>query len=151
MGSRKKTSSGRSSSSSKLPDDPVYLADHCLGGKLIVDRMSVVGETVHRLVDILPEDAPDTAVIDEVARRGWVLLTRDKRIRRRPIERNAVLNSRIAVFLAPGGTGEVIADAIVKARHRVRQWLLKHDRPLISRIGADGRLTVVDDFHDEES
>ena len=67
--------------------------------------------------------------------------------------RRAVLNSKIVVFLAPGGkslTGEMVADAIVRARHRMRQWLLKYDRPFIARISPDGRLTMVDDFHADE-
>lgn len=95
---------------------------------MIVDRMSAVGEEAHRLVEILPEHSPDPIVIAEVANRGWVFITRDKRIRRRPIERNAVLNSKLAVFLAPGGTGETVADAIVNARHRMGLWLAKYKR-----------------------
>lgn len=114
---------------------------------MIVEALAAVGVEAHRLVEILAEDSADTAVFAEVAKRGWVLLTRDKRIRRRPNERSAIVNSRIVVFLAPGGkslTGLQVAEAIVKARHRMAQWLERYDPPFVARISVDGRLDIVE-------
>lgn len=37
-----------------------------------------------------PQDTPDSDLIQDVARRGWPLVTRDKRIRRRLAEVNAI-------------------------------------------------------------
>jgi len=37
--------------------------------------------------DHFPPDAPDTAWLQVVGERRWVVLTKDERIRRRPLER----------------------------------------------------------------
>lgn len=52
----------------------------------------------------VPAGAPDTAWLPIVGRAGLVVLTRDKRIRSRPIERQALLHHGVrACFLASGG------------------------------------------------
>lgn len=45
------------------------------------------------------EDTPDVTWIAEVSRRGWVILTHDKRLRYRPHERKVIMESGAACFV----------------------------------------------------
>src|SRR5205085_2874523 len=60
------------------------------------------GLTVHTLAEVYGEQAAqeteDTAWIALAAPRGWVVLTKDDRIRRRPAERQAIEDGKVRVF-----------------------------------------------------
>jgi hypothetical protein len=43
--------------------------------------------------DHFAPDAPDAVWLRVVGERGWVVLTKDERIRRRPLEREALLTA----------------------------------------------------------
>ena len=60
--------------------------------------------------------APDTEDIDwlpEVGRKGWVVVTGDRRIAKKPPERKALEEANvIAIFMAKGFTGKHIFDLV---------------------------------------
>jgi hypothetical protein len=65
-----------------------FFLDRSLG-KLTAERLREAGPVVHLIADFYPDDAQkieDADWIAEGCRRGWVLLTKDKRIRYRPNE-----------------------------------------------------------------
>lgn len=48
------------------------------------------------------QDAPDTEWLPVVGQRGWVLLTKDKKIRSNALERSAPQQGTIAAFMLGG-------------------------------------------------
>jgi hypothetical protein len=82
--------SARSRMSSDKP--PEFFFDRSLGrrsAQLLVD----VGWIIHMIADHYPDDAahvPDVAWIEEGCSKGWVLLTKDQRIRYRSHELGAL-------------------------------------------------------------
>ena len=62
--------------------------------------------------NLFKPDCPDVDWLPEVARNKWVLLTKDKGIRRRPIERQALLIPGARSFILTAGemTGQEIAE-----------------------------------------
>lgn len=73
----------------------VWWFDRCLG-KQLPTRMAELGADVRRYGDLYPDDPakPDIDWIPEVTARGWVIVTKDKNIRRDAAERNVLLNAR---------------------------------------------------------
>jgi PIN like domain len=67
----------------------------------------------------VPAGAADTAWLPVIGEAGLVVLTRDKRIRSRPLERQALLNSGVrACFLTSGGS----LDLFSQLRLWLRYW-----------------------------
>jgi hypothetical protein len=76
---------------------PEFFLDRSLGKETAI-RLRNAGWRVHTLADVYPDDAqdiPDEEWIAEGARRGWNLLTKDKRITYRGHELAAVYGGRL--------------------------------------------------------
>ena len=79
----------------------------------------------------------------EVGERGWVVLTRDTRIRFHPNEQRALLASNLRLFSVqtkrgPGGrrgvTGEEMANLIIGHIKAIARIIAKHRGPFIAGI-----------------
>jgi hypothetical protein len=70
----------------KLPELFVYFVDRSLGGRIVVDALRAAGETAHAHDEHFAADTPDADWLSEVGKRGWVVLTKDKEIRRNQLE-----------------------------------------------------------------
>jgi hypothetical protein len=90
----------------------------------------------------LPSSSSTTAI----AAKGWAILTKDKRIRRREIERDAINESRAGAFIltASGLGGDAIAEAFARTLPRmVRIWNTRA-RPFVAMVSAQGAVTVIE-------
>ena len=95
----------RSRPSSGRPRDlgpPEFLVDRSLSQVLLPAELRQAGLVVHTLAEVYGEQAaqetPDTEWIALAAQRGWVVLTKDDHIRRRPAERQAIEHGKVRVF-----------------------------------------------------
>lgn len=66
--------------------------DRNLGTRLPT-ALRLVGQVLHYHDEVFPQTAVDTEIIARVAHEDWVLVTRDKKIRRRPAEVAAIRTS----------------------------------------------------------
>jgi predicted nuclease of predicted toxin-antitoxin system len=73
---------------------------------------------------------PDPEIFAAVAERGWVLVTRDKKIRRKPHERAAYLATGIGVFIYTGSAERTLDEQML---HVLRTM------PEMERIAARAR------------
>jgi hypothetical protein len=97
----------------------------------------------------LVESGFDEATTDEawlpiVAARGWVILTKDKRISRRPLERQAIINAGAAAFVLTGGDmrGVDVAEAFARALPTMIRCWRKRARPFLATVSAAGAVTM---------
>src|SRR5262245_254483 len=115
-----------------MSDRPIFYVDRCLG-KAVPRALQEAGARVEIHDDHFAKDAEDEVWIPEVARRGWVILTKDKNIRRTPGEREAALTANARIFTLSSGNmrGEVMAALFVtrlpdlekrRPRSRPRLW-----------------------------
>jgi hypothetical protein len=81
-----------------LPE-PVLFLDECLGSTDVPRVLREKGIRVEFMRDHFGLSTPDADWLREVGRRGWVVLTKDQRIRRRQAEFQALLE---AVVLEDG-------------------------------------------------
>ena len=129
----------------KLREPFVYFVDRSLGRNVVVEALRAAGETAHAHDDHFEIDAPDTAWLAEVTRRGWVVLTKDKNIRRNEVERTAIVNAGAACFmLGRGGlSGATMGRVFVEALPRVRRVLRRYDAPLGASVNLLGQLRLL--------
>jgi hypothetical protein len=124
---------------------PTFFIDRCLGQGDVVIALRELGETVEVHDAHFDIDCPDEVWLTEVSKRGWVILTKDKRVRRRPAELAALRESMAAVFVltAGGMSGSAMAAAFTAALPRMNRLLRTHTRPLVAAVSSHGTLTVV--------
>ena len=94
--------SKRSSGRQPAAAQPEFLIDRSLGRLEVAMALRSAGLTVRTLADVYGEEAAqeteDTEWIRLAAERGWIVLCKDDRIRRRPAERDALTDGMVRVF-----------------------------------------------------
>jgi len=90
--------------------------------------------------DHFADDADDETWITEVGKRGWVVLTKDKAIRTRPVELQAVEAAKVRMFRLSGGnmTGDEMARVFLNNRTNMGRFIKNHAPPFIARVSARG-------------
>jgi hypothetical protein len=102
----------------KLREPFAYFVDRSLGRRVVAEALQAAGETAHAHDDHFDVNAPDTVWLAEVTRRGWVVLTKDKNIRRNEIERTVIVDAGAACFML--GRGDVSGRWGVSLSRRFR-------------------------------
>jgi hypothetical protein len=92
------------------------------------------------------EEISDEFWIREVTRRGWVIVTRDGRIRRNPLERLAFVEAGARVFNVVNGSATAlqVAEAFRKARPAIERILANQRGPFIAGLSLNGKVTFLD-------
>jgi len=92
-----------------------------------------------------PQNALDEDWLTEVGRRGWIVLTKDDRIRYRPAELEAYRRNKVRVFIF--GSGEMkaqeMADAFVRALPKISRLVRNKPAPFFARISRIGLVTLL--------
>lgn len=104
-------------------------------GKRFPAILRSAGISVEGHGDHFRDDAKDEDWIVEVGKRGWAVVTRDKRIRYKPNELAAVKTAGIAMFVLSGKAPHaVLAQNFVNTIDRVEAFVFKHERPFIAKV-----------------
>lgn len=121
-----------------MADPLIYWVDRCLGKDIVPAALRAAGVSVTTYADLYPGDATvaDHIWIPEVTARGWVILTKDKNIRRAPIEiaalRNA--NARYVCLSAGNMRGDEQAACLVHHWKTIDSVVLHKPVPLIVSV-----------------
>lgn len=87
----------------RLADPFTFFVDRSLGGVFVAAAIRQAGLKVVVHDDEFEPDARDVDWLREVGRRGWVVLTKDARIRTNALERGALLSANVAAFMLGRG------------------------------------------------
>lgn len=128
----------------------VFYVDRCLGGKKLVKSLREMGVTVEAHDDHFPMDAQDQDWLPKVASWGWIVLTRDKMIGRRNLERLAVATSQASLFVLVIKEAHInkIIEAFTKALPEMIIFVEKNDSPFIAKVYSDGKVMAWQDSND---
>jgi hypothetical protein len=126
------------------PDARVYYLDANLDGPELVRRLRDAGMSCEPHRDHFAPDAEDEAWIPAIASRGWVIVTRDFAIRRRPNERDAWAAAGATVVMVRGDrlSAEDMARLLLAAHGhgRLDNYIAKRSPPMILYLNPDGQL-----------
>ena len=128
----------------KPPERPTIFLDRCLGTDDVAKALRACGVTVEVHDDHFKQDALDYHWLPVIARRGWVALTKDRRIKSRALERKTVIRERVAYFVLRGQNlkGAQMADAFCKALPRIERILRQYEPPIIATVTPSGHVKV---------
>lgn len=130
--------------SSKPLESINIFIDRSLGRK-IAEPLRKAGANVFLHDDYFAQDVVDEEWLAEVGTRGWIVLTKDKMIRRRTIEREALLNTNVKAFFFMSGNIPFaeVAQIIAKALPGMQKFIVKHEPPFIAGIYKDASVTMI--------
>ena len=104
--------------------EPEFFIDRSLG-KSIAEGLRAVGLTVHTMDSVYGEkqaqQLPDEVWLRDAGKKGWIVLTKDDAIRRRPSERDALTDAGVRVFCLTSAQlrGAEQTARFVDNRHRI--------------------------------
>lgn len=130
---------------SEPPDDFTFFIDRSLGKNAVASRLRAVGASVQIHDDHFAADAPDSTWLTSVGQRGWLVLTKDKRIQHRVIEQAAVTEASVCLFALSGGnlTGDEMGAVFARAHRRIIDVAQANRPPFIARVYKNGAVVVV--------
>ena len=113
-----------------------YFLDRDLGSKIFPSILQKAGIDVEIHVHHFIPDSPDEEWLPQVAARGWFVLSNDKGILRGEVQRSAVMQSGVGLFILVGGhvKAEEIAKNFVNTYSVVEKFATENKRPFIAKI-----------------
>jgi len=89
-----------------------------------------------------PPGTEDTVWLPFVGKHGWVLLTKDKKIRFNELEKSAIRRNRVREFYFASGnySGAEMADMLVAALRDMARFCRRYDPPFIASISKAGNV-----------
>lgn len=131
--------------STSLPELPVLFLDQMLGRRKVPDLLRQAGIKVEVHDDHFRQGTPDEVWLAEVGKRGWIVLTRDKRIRRRATELAALVKAKVGAFVLTSKDMDAvgIASAFINALPTIRRYAASQPRPFIATFTKSGDVKLI--------
>ncbi len=126
------------------PESIVFFLDRSLGKNKVANALRAAGARVEIHDSHFSADAEDSEWLEEVGRRGWVVIHKDKHIRHRATELAALRNARVPAFVLTSGnlTGDEMAAAFIRALKRMTRIAVQQARPFIATVTRDGKVSI---------
>jgi hypothetical protein len=104
------------------------------------------GAIVERHTDHFARGVADDVWLTEAGKNGWVVLTRDKRIRYRQTERLALQAAKVRAFVFTGGnvTAKDTGALLTRALDRIQRISGDNLGPFIYHIGKSSKPVKMD-------
>jgi hypothetical protein len=134
-----------SSTAAKRLEQFRFYLDESIYSRVLRDRMRECGAHVEHAGGAFPFGTPDEIWLTACGKRNWIVLTRDQRIRRRVLEREAIRQSSAAVFALTAGqaTAAETAEVITRLLAKFLNMTVSEPRPFLYTFGLSGRLSRV--------
>jgi len=129
-----------------LPDPLVFFTDANLGRYIIPSALRAAGMEVRTHDQLFAAGTPDAKWLRQVGQRGWIVLTKDTRIRYRANETNALFRAKARAFVltARGDLkGEEIGAVFVKALPAIKKLCAEAKPPFIAHVTREGKVVLV--------
>ena len=93
------------------------------------------------------DNARDDDWLRKAGRRKWVVITKDKNIRKRSLEREAIMTAKVRAFIFTGGdlSGVEMGEILVAAIPKMGRILDETKPPFVARVTGAGDVAVIDD------
>ena len=126
-------------------DPLIFFLDRSLGKHIVADALRQAGAEVQVHDDHFRQEARDEEWLREVGRRGWIVLTRDDRIRYRAHERTALIQAGVRAFVLVRRSlsGPAMAAAFVNALPAMQRFVATHQAPFIARVTQTGNISLL--------
>jgi hypothetical protein len=147
MASQKQISKKRSASNNdSLPDAaPPLFIDRCAWSRKLDEALkaAAIPHIAHR--ERFADDCPDEDWLTVAGREGWIVLTRDQAIRRKPNELKAFREANLIMFALASGnaSAEDTARLVVRLYPKILRKALSTKPPVIFSVTLAGGINPV--------
>jgi PIN like domain len=114
--------------------------------KGVADALKQVRDDVAWLEDKFPHDVKDAMWLPEAGKHGWLVISRDKRIRSRPGERRALMEGGVGCFILTQKqdlTRWGFLRLIVLALDDMERVYADKSKPFICAVGRTGTIKQI--------
>jgi hypothetical protein len=146
MDAQKKKSRKRSVTSSSQPKPlPTLFLDENTSSRLVIDALLALGFRVELHKNHFNPGTEDAVWLGVVAKKKWIAVTRDQRIRYRPNEIAAVRASGARmVFITGGNLGSIdLATLLTNHAMKLEKFTEQHNGPFMATLTRSGSLTKI--------
>jgi hypothetical protein len=125
--------------SAAKPPEIVFFIDRSLGKIDVPDALRAAGHRCERHDDHWDQTTEDSVWLAGVAARKWIVLTKDERIRYRPLELQALESARLRTFIVICGNvrGADTARILLAAMPRILAVVDTQKGPFIYYVYKD--------------
>ena len=125
----------------RLENSTFYL-DESIYSHVLAKRIRASGSSAQHPGGAFPFGTQDSDWLAECGKKGWIVLMRDKRVRRRSLERAAPVRARVGAFVLIAGqaTASQTADTIERLLPKFANIFVSEPRPLLYTFGLRGSL-----------
>ncbi len=146
MGANVRKSKKQSAASSPSPPERfVFFTDASLGRRIVPKALRAAGENVKVHDECFSRGTEDRVWLGKAGRNGWVVLTKDSKIRYRRNEMQALLSShtRSFVLVSSNLPGTEMAKIFVKALPAMKKLCEVQPAPFIAHVWRDGKVVLM--------
>jgi len=139
---KKRSPTPSAANSGSRPPDPLTLfLDESLDSVSVANALRDAGATVVRHTEQFPRGIADDVWLTYAGENNWVVITRDKRIRYRQLERLALQAAKVRAFVFTGGnvTAADTGSILSRALDRIHKICQINRGPFIYHIGRSGK------------
>ncbi len=152
MTARKKKSKRRFDASfgEKLPDPLISFLDRAIGKRFVAEALSNPDLNIKVKVEVLDDNFEPNTTDEEwlkfVGKKGWIVFTKDKKIRYRAAVVEIIKKGKIRMFILSRGnlSGHEMAQIIINALPAIKKFIFKHPPPFIVSITRSGNLLPIE-------
>ncbi len=128
----------------KQLNHPTFFLDRSLGKELIANALRGANVNVQVHDAHFPSNAKDEDWLGEVGKRGWIVLTKDRRFHKRVLEIAAIAKSKVRVFklTAANLQGKEMAEIFVKSIRKIERVAIGNPAPFIATVTRTGKVTI---------
>ncbi len=140
------------------PESPIHLfVDRNLSSRVLLRELREaqitkdLGLEIRDHVTEFPEfntegEVTDAEWLGEIGERGWLILSRDLKIRYNEVEKQAIKNSGASFFAitAKNVSSRELAEIILKAMNRIVSFAEQHRPPFIALVYRNGQIREID-------
>lgn len=143
---KKKSQKRSASNSAAPPDTPVLFTDRCAWSNRLGDALTASNIAFIPHHQRFAPDCPDEDWLPVVGKSGWIVLTRDKNIRRKPNELRAFKENRVlAIVLSSGqASGADTADLVIRLYPKLMRKVKNAKPPAMFTVTLAGSISPVE-------
>jgi predicted nuclease of predicted toxin-antitoxin system len=146
MAARRRKSRKRSATKPSAPPERIVcFTDECLGRYAVPDALRAAGVDIVLHHELFPSGVDDAEWLLALGKRPeLIVLTKDSRIRKRVLERQALEAAKLRVFALTAGnlSGADQGAAFVRALPKIRR-LARRPGPFIARVTPVGAVDLI--------
>lgn len=124
---------------------PIFYVDESIFSNALVAQLKAAGIAFDQAGITVPLGAPDSVWLSHCGKHAYLALTRDQRIRYRPLEKLALIDHHVGCFTFTAGqaTAAQCAARIVTLVPKMATIAASQPRPFLYTFGLTGGLVKV--------